>query len=152
MEFFFSWPTSHGSDAISLVPNLWTLETYVIWKPRWQMVSAPTYCFGFGFSLNFCPTISVSFFELSYVLNNWWKNTFPGLELYLCFLHLPCYWRSPFRYLEHIWSTQYASKFGKLSSGHRTGKGQFSFQFQRKAMQKNAQTTKQLPSSHILVK
>ena len=28
--------------------------------------------------------------------------------------------------------TQYASTFGKLSSGHRTGKGQFSFQFQRK--------------------
>ena len=35
--------------------------------------------------------------------------------------------------------TQYASKFGKLSSGHRTGKGQFSFQFQRKTMPKNAQ-------------
>ena len=30
--------------------------------------------------------------------------------------------------------TQYASKFGKLSSGHRTGKGQFSFQSQRKSM------------------
>ena len=29
----------------------------------------------------------------------------------------------------------------KLSSGHRTGKGQFSFQSQRKAMQKNVQTT-----------
>ena len=29
----------------------------------------------------------------------------------------------------------------KLSSGHRTGKGQFSFQFQRKAIPKNAQTT-----------
>ena len=28
--------------------------------------------------------------------------------------------------------TQYASKFGKLSSGHRTGKGQFPFQSQRK--------------------
>ena len=27
----------------------------------------------------------------------------------------------------------YASKFGKHSSGHRTGKGQFSFQSQRKA-------------------
>ena len=27
--------------------------------------------------------------------------------------------------------TQYGSKFGKLSSGHRTGKGQFSFQSQR---------------------
>jgi len=48
--------------------------------------------------------------------------------------------------------TQYASKFGKLSSGHRTGKGQFSFQSQRKAMPKNAQTTKQLHSSHTLVK
>ena len=44
--------------------------------------------------------------------------------------------------------TQYASKFGKLSSGHRTGKGQFSFQSQRKTMPKNAQTTVQLHSSH----
>ena len=35
--------------------------------------------------------------------------------------------------------TQYASKFGRLSIGHRTGKGQFSFQSQRKAMPKNAQ-------------
>ena len=48
--------------------------------------------------------------------------------------------------------TQYASKFGKLSSGHRTGKGQFSFQSQRKAMPKNAQTTAQLHSSHMLAK
>ena len=48
--------------------------------------------------------------------------------------------------------TQYASKFGKLCSGHRTGKGQFSFQSQRKAMPKNAQTTTQLHSSHMLVK
>ena len=30
---------------------------------------------------------------------------------------------------------QYASKSGKLSSGHRTGKGQFSFQSQRKECQ-----------------
>ena len=47
--------------------------------------------------------------------------------------------------------TQHASKFGKLSSGHRTGKGQFSFQSQRKAIPKNAQTTTQLHSSHTLV-
>ena len=45
-----------------------------------------------------------------------------------------------------------ASKFGKLSSGHRTRKGQFSTQSIRKAMPKNAQTTAQLHSSHILVK
>ena len=30
------------------------------------------------------------------------------------------------------------SKFGKLSSGHRIGKGQFSFQSQRKGMPKNS--------------
>ena len=39
----------------------------------------------------------------------------------------------------------------KLSSGHRTGKGQFSFQTQRKAMPKNAQTTTQSHSSHTLI-
>ena len=48
--------------------------------------------------------------------------------------------------------TQYASKFGKLSSGHGTRKGAFSFQSQRKAMPKNAQTTAQLHSFHMLVK
>ena len=32
----------------------------------------------------------------------------------------------------------------KLNSGHRTGKGKFSFQSQRKVMPKNAQTTQQL--------
>ena len=41
-------------------------------------------------------------------------------------------------------------QMGKLSSSHRTGKGQFSFQLQRKAMPKNAQTTTQLYSSHTL--
>ena len=49
-------------------------------------------------------------------------------------------------------TTPNAIKFGKLSSGHRTGKGQFSFQSQRKAMPKNAQTTAQLHSSHTPVK
>ena len=46
--------------------------------------------------------------------------------------------------------SHYASKFEKLSSGHRTGKGQFSFQSQRKVMPKKAQTTAQLLSSHTL--
>ena len=48
--------------------------------------------------------------------------------------------------------TQCVSKFGKLSSGHRTGKGQFSFQSQRKAVPKNAQTPAQLHSSDTLEK
>ena len=46
--------------------------------------------------------------------------------------------------------TQYSSKFGKHSRGHRTGRGQFSFQSQRKAMPKNIQTSAQFHSSHTL--
>ena len=48
--------------------------------------------------------------------------------------------------------TQHASKFGKLSSGYRTGKCQFSFQSQGKEMPKNAQITAQLHSFHMLAK
>ena len=48
--------------------------------------------------------------------------------------------------LRSIW------EFGKLSSGHRTGKRQFSFQSQRKAISKNVQTIAQLHSSHMLAK
>ena len=48
--------------------------------------------------------------------------------------------------------TQYAGKFGKLSNSHRTGKGQFSFQSQRRIMPKNVQTTEQLCSFHMLVR
>ena len=60
----------------------------------------------------------------------------------------------PFQILEMLLKccTQYASKFGKLSSGHRTGKGQFSFQSQRRAVSKNVQTTVQLRSFHMLVR
>ena len=45
-----------------------------------------------------------------------------------------------------------ASKFGKLSSGHRTGKVQFSFQSQRMAMPKNVEITVQLHSFHMLAR
>ena len=44
---------------------------------------------------------------------------------------------------QQIWKTQ---------QWPRRGKGQFSFQSQRKEMPKNAQTTAQLHSSHMLVK
>ena len=53
---------------------------------------------------------------------------------------------------KHLLITQYASKFGKLSSGYRTGNGQFSLQPQRRAMPKNIQTTIQLHSFHMLAK
>ena len=44
------------------------------------------------------------------------------------------------------------SIYQQIWKTHRTGKGQLSFQSQRKAMPKNAQTTSQLHSSHTLVK
>ena len=47
---------------------------------------------------------------------------------------------------------EYASKFGKLSNGHGTGKSQFPFQSQRKTIPKKVQTTTQLHSSHMLAK
>ena len=47
---------------------------------------------------------------------------------------------------------QYARKSGKLSSVQRTGKGQFSFQSQKRAMSKNVQTMAQLCSSHMVAK
>ena len=40
----------------------------------------------------------------------------------------------------------------KLNSGHRTGKGLFSFQSPKKAIPKNVQTTAQLHSSHMIAK
>ena len=43
-------------------------------------------------------------------------------------------------------------KFGKLSSDHKTGKGQFSFQTQRKAMPKYVQISVQLCSFHMLAR
>ena len=45
---------------------------------------------------------------------------------------------------QEIWKTQ--------QCGHRTGKGQFSFQSQRKAMPKIVQTAAQLHSSHTPAK
>ena len=41
-------------------------------------------------------------------------------------------------------------KFRKLSSGHRSGKSQFSFQFHRRAMPMDVQGTTQLHSFHML--
>ena len=46
----------------------------------------------------------------------------------------------------------YISKFGKLSSDHKTGKGQCSFQCQGRVMPKNVQTVVQLLSVHMLAR
>ena len=48
--------------------------------------------------------------------------------------------------------TQYVSKFGKFSSGHRTGKGPFSFQSQRKAMPKKCTIALISPATKVVLK
>ena len=47
---------------------------------------------------------------------------------------------------------QHVSKYGRLSSGHRTGKGQSPSQFPRRRVLKNVQTVGQLQASPMLVR
>ena len=49
-------------------------------------------------------------------------------------------------------ATEYASKIGKHKCDHKTDKGQYSFQSQRRAMPKSVQTTVQLCLFHMLEK
>ena len=59
-------------------------------------------------------------------------------------VHLP--------WANHSFKASLSLEFGKLSSGHRTRKGQFSFQSQRRAMPMNVQTTVQLHLFHMLIR
>ena len=73
-----------------------------------------------------CPHVKVMGFQQSY-LNSW------KMMLIKC-------------------RTQYVSRYGKPSSGHRTRKDQSSSQFPRRAVQMNVQTTRQLHSSPMLAR
>ena len=52
----------------------------------------------------------------------------------------------------YLWKKQEIPIYVFKMHNHRTGKGQFSFQFQRKAMPKNVQTTTQMHSIHVLTR
>ena len=88
------------------------------------------------YTMEYCSAIKRNAFE-SFLMR--WMNIKPIIQNEVSQKE-----KDKYHILTHI--------FGKLSSGHRTGKGQFSFQSQRKAMPKNAQTTAQLHPSHTLVK
>ena len=64
------------------------------------------------------------------------------------FLEFPCFFYDP----ANVGYLISGSSTFSLGNGHRTRKGQFSFQSQRRAMPKNFQTTAQLHSSHMLTK
>ena len=101
----------------------------------------PTYC-GFSFALGWEYILVGSNILLSMVIQ-WLVAILEFLQEKMS----TCPSTPPFRF-----STQCASKFGKLSSGHSTGKGQFSLQSQREAMPKTVQTSAQLHLSHILAR
>ena len=118
-------------------------------------------CFLVLFSDGLVSLCHITLSQFLFLYNMAWYLIVHVLKLYLIFQDTLSYsWSCAFLFelwnqfnpFLWKWCTQYASKFGKLSSGHRTGKGQFSFQSQRKAMPKNTQTTAQLHSSHMLVK
>ena len=84
--------------------------------------------------------------EWFHLITHWFYSTAP-FPFSKCGSHLAKPWpllRTPCKMMLQKCYTQYARKNGKFSSGHKTGKGQFSFQSQRKAMPKSAQATTQL--------
>ena len=116
------------------------------------VTSTTGYCFCFGSIPSFFLELFLHWSPVAYwAPTDLGSSSFSILSLCLFILFMLSYFKT---WKMVLWKccTQYARKFGKLSSGHRTGKGQFSFQSQRKAMPKNAQTTTQLHSSHMLVK
>ena len=107
-----------------------------------------------------------TFFGIDFLWD--WNENRPFPVLWHCWLFQIC-WHIEYSTLTissfRIWNSSagillifnlkmlmWPSKSGKLISAHRAGIAQFSFQSQRKAMPKNAQTTAQLHSSHTLVK
>ena len=75
------------------------------------------------------------------------QGTFPTQGSNLCLLN----WQADSLPLLKCY-TQHVRKFGKVSNDHRTGKGKFSSQFQRKVMSNNVQTTIQLYSFQMLAR
>ena len=131
-----------GSSAFSKTSlNIWKFTVHILLKPGWENFDPDNHD---GVITDLEADILEC--EVKWALEtSLWTKLVEVMEFQLS------YFKS---YKMMLWKccTQYASKFRKLSSGHRIGKGQFSFQSQRKAMPKNAQTTAQLHSSHTLAK
>ena len=127
-------------------------------KKRWQEYTEELYKKGLhdpdnheGMITHLEPDILAC--EVKWALGNITKNKASGSERILVEL-FQILKDDAVKVLHSIWQQFWKSpkKFGKLCHDHWTGKGQFSFESQRKAMLKNAQTTPQLHLSHTLAK
>ena len=127
LSFLSFWSVGFWEDYVRFLNcSFWCVSFYhstcqLLLYSLWDCIIKHTYIHDF-----YCPDLLMEF-QLSYCYFKSWKM-----------MLLKC-------------CTQYTSKFGKLSSDHRIGKGQCSFQSQRRAMPMNVQTTTQLHSSHMLV-
>ena len=92
-----------------------------------EALSSPFWCL--------CQKISLSFFTVIKLLphkSSEWSNLVPDPKAKSFSLEVtnPTLFTTGYQKKMVLlkWCNQYTSKFGKLSSGHKTGKGQFSFQ------------------------
>ena len=141
MGHLFFWNWAAGVACIFFRLALCQLLHLLLFSPILKAVFSPY----------LCKIPRNIFFFLSACLCLVWQSMLLQMTLFCCCKIQLSYFKS---WKMMLWKccTQCASKFRKLSSGHRTGKGQFSFQAQRQAMPKSAQTTAQLHSSHALVR
>ena len=137
--------TGHCSDWLVLKQCPWLI---------WYFQYHPSKSFSSSFYIRWWLWISLAIHQWSHCLISLETSLFTCSKITASKFKEEYQWSYFKSWKMMLWKccTLYASKFGKLSSGHRTGKGKFSFQSQRKAMPKNAQTTAQLHSSHKLVK
>ena len=138
-----------GEDKqLSLVKsrNQW-IKIYLLYSSTYKWA-----CLINFWSLKILSIKGLKSYMIKLLLDNllWMLEYFFRKCLLLFFKNHLCSWRS-FIFLQG-WTTRRVEIWLAFGSGHRTGKGQFSFQSQRKAMPKNAQTAAQLQSSHMLVK
>ena len=147
LSWFFDDPVDggnliSGSSAFSKSNlNTWNFTVHVLLKPGFK--NFEHYFTSVWDQCNL--TIVSAFFAIAFLWDwneNWpFPVLWPLLTKLVEVMEFQLSYSKSWKMMLSKCCTQYASKFGKLSSGHRTGKGQFSFQSQRKAMPKNAQTT-----------
>ena len=141
-RFFTTWATWEAPHNICVCVYIYTYMKYFYIRP-YIFVSMSSINYQWFFFINLYLFIIYIYLSIYASL---WTKLVEVMEFQLSYFTS---WKMM------LWKccNQYASKFGKLSSGYGTAeKDQFSSQSQRKATPKNAQTTAQLHSSRTLAK
>ena len=130
---------------------IWSLVLLPFLNLPWTSGSSRfTYCWSLAWRILSITLLACEMSAVVWWFEHSWVLPFFGIGMKTDFFQ-SCDYCWVFQICWHIeCSTFTASSFRIWNSS--TGKGQFSFQSQRKAMPKNVQTITQLHSSHMLVK